>query len=277
MANFFDASSQQTLSLKTYPVESGTKFALGIYGWVNGLKFVSTNERVVGLTSDVPQVVTGGQKQNFMAVAVGKADVKIVYTAQAGEPVWDMVTVDVGPVLPKIAFGAKVSYGFKAKVIDICKRLGMDPNQLMACMYRESAGSLSPSKWNTRGADAVGLLQFTGPTAINMGTTTAALAAMSAVDQLDYVEKFFQPYKSRLRTVGDVYCAMFCIFGIGKPPDFVLYDASGQTPDGRKHPTSYYTENANFDIGKKLNITKGDLMREGQNMVSLGLSPANIG
>ncbi len=119
------------------------------------------------------------------------------------------------------------------KAIDICKRLGMAPDHLMACMYRESAGSLSPSKWNARGADAVGLLQFTGPTAISMHTTTAALAAMSAVDQLDYVEKFFQPYKNRLRTVGDVYCAMFCIFGIGKSPDFVLYDASGQTPDGR--------------------------------------------
>jgi hypothetical protein len=277
MANFFDVFSQQTLSRMTYPVQAGTKFALGIYGWVNDLKVVSTDERVVQLTFDVPQAVPGGLKYNFMAGSVGKADVKLVFTAQPGEPVWDAVTVDVRAALPRIAFGAKVDYDFKAKVIDICKRLGMDPNHLMACMYRESAGTLNPGKWNARGADAVGLLQFTGDTAKRMVTTTAALAAMSGVDQLDYVEKYFEGFKGRLKTVGDVYCAMFCVFGIGKGPEFVLYDSSGETPDGRKHPKGYYSENANFDIAGKGNITKGDLMREGQNIVNLGLSPAYAG
>ncbi len=107
MANFFDASSQQTLSQKTYPAESGTKFALGIYGWVNGLKVVSTNEQVVGLTSDVPQTVPGGLTQNFMAVAVGKADVKIVFTAQPGEPVWDTITSTSGWHCPRSRSGQR--------------------------------------------------------------------------------------------------------------------------------------------------------------------------
>jgi hypothetical protein len=65
--------------------------------------------------------------------------------------------VDVTDTL--IAWGSKVSPDFKQKVIEICKRLTMDPSDLMACMYSETAGTLDPHKWN--GDIAVGLIQFT--------------------------------------------------------------------------------------------------------------------
>lgn len=44
---------------------------------------------------------------------------------------------------------------------------------------------------------ATGLIQFMPATAQGMGTTTAALAAMSAVQQLDYVQRYFKPYAAR--------------------------------------------------------------------------------
>lgn len=80
---------------------------------------------------------------------------------------------------------------FIAKVIQIAKNLGINPNWLMLIMYFETAGTFSPSKWNAK-KTYVGLLQFGKIAANDMGTTVTALSKMSAVKQLDYVEKYYK-------------------------------------------------------------------------------------
>jgi hypothetical protein len=52
----------------------------------------------------------------------------------------------------KICWGAKVSKDFKAKVIEICKNLGVAPDYLMACMAFESGETFSPSIQNAAGS-----------------------------------------------------------------------------------------------------------------------------
>ena len=102
----------------------------------------------------------------------------------------------------------KVSDAFKQKVIQIASDLKVNPNFLMAVMSFESGETFSPSIKNAAGSGAVGLIQFMPATAKQLGTTTAALAAMTAEDQLDFVAKYFRQFKKPLLTIEDVYMAV---------------------------------------------------------------------
>jgi hypothetical protein len=129
-----------------------------------------------------------------------------------------------------------VSPEFRDKVRAISGRLGCAPDDLMSCMAWESGRSFSPSKKNMAGSGATGLIQFMPATAVALGTTTTALGALTAVQQLDWVERYFQPYKGKLATLADLYMAILWPAGVGKPMEYVLWDArpgrrrSGRTP-----------------------------------------------
>lgn len=165
--------------------------------------------------------------------------------------------------VPALAWGAKVSPEFRDKVRAISVRLGCDPSDLMTCMAWETARTFSPSKKNMAGSGAVGLIQFMPATAQSLGTSTDALARMTAVQQLDWVEKYFQPYKGRLHNLADLYMAILWPVAVGKPMEYVLWD--------QKHRPTTYRQNAGLDLNKDGVITKAecaaklyDMKAEGQ-------------
>jgi peptidoglycan hydrolase-like protein with peptidoglycan-binding domain len=127
---------------------------------------------------------------------------------------------------------------FRQKVIQIATNLEIDPNFLMAIMSFESGASFSPAKKNAAGSGAIGLIQFMPSTAKALGTTTAQLAAMTAVRQLDFVEKYFMPFKGRLKTIEDAYMAVLFPKAIGKGSSFVLFT----------RPSKQYTQNRGLDL-----------------------------
>jgi hypothetical protein len=110
---------------------------------------------------------------------------------------------------------------FEAKVRSVASYLGTDPNNLMQVMKSESG--LSPSIENTSfpfsNGFATGLIQFTPSTAIALGITVAALKAMTRVDQMDYVQKYFAPYKGKLKSYFDVYLVTFFPVGVSHTSD----------------------------------------------------------
>ena len=121
---------------------------------------------------------------------------------------------------PKIAWGAKVSPAFKKRVLQMGDNLGLDPNYLMACMALATGNTFNP---NTYSAVGVGLLPFHPQTVAVLGTTTETLAAMTPVQQLEYVERYFEPQAIRLKTLSDIYMAILWPRAVGKPEDYVLY------------------------------------------------------
>ncbi|SDA14861.1 transglycosylase SLT domain-containing protein [Sphingomonas sp. NFR15] len=147
----------------------------------------------------------------------------------------------------KLAWGAHVSSAFRTRVRAIGANLGIDPNNLMACMAWESGETFSSSVANMAGSGAVGLIQFMPATAAAMGTTTAKLAALTPVQQLDWVERYFRPY-GRLKTLADVYMAILWPAAIGKPMDAVLWSKAVK-------PTTY-RQNAGLDANRDGIITK---------------------
>lgn len=101
----------------------------------------------------------------------------------------------------------------------LAQRLSINVDHLMAVMWSESR--LNPQAQNPQGG-ATGLIQFMPATARGLGTSCSALLAMSGVEQLTYVEKFFRPYASRCHTVEDLYLACFFPVAIGKPDTYTL-------------------------------------------------------
>lgn len=93
---------------------------------------------------------------------------------------------------------------FLLKVLRVADALGVDPDDLMAIMAFES--KLNPTAKNPK-SSATGLIQLIEETANGLGITTAELAQMSAVDQLDYVYQYFFPAAGQMDDLGDMYAA----------------------------------------------------------------------
>jgi hypothetical protein len=140
----------------------------------------------------------------------------------------------------EVAWGKKVSGPFKTKVIKISNDLGCDPSHLMAAMAFETGETFSPRIKNKQ-SGATGLIQFMAPTAKGLGTTLDKLAAMSDVDQLDFVKKHLAPFKNRMSTVSDVYMTILFPRAVGKPEAFVLF----------KSPTRAFKQNKGLDANPK--------------------------
>lgn len=169
----------------------------------------------------------------------------------------------------KIAWGSKVSPVFKDRVLWIADTLGCDPNHLMACMHWESGGTFSPSIKNAAGSGATGLIQFMPRTAKGMGTTTAALAKLSAEDQLRWVYEYFKPYAGRLNNLGDLYMAILWPKAVGKPDHYVLWDR-------KKMPTTF-RQNSGLDVNKDGLVTRAECLVKVNERLARGLRPENLG
>lgn len=167
-----------------------------------------------------------------------------------------------------------VTPAFKREVSLMAKRLGTKPEYLMAVMSFESG--LSPRAVNPT-SGATGLIQFLPSTARNLGTNTAALRNMSSVEQLKYVEKYFQPFKGKLKTLEATYTAVLS----GSPhqnANDVLF----------RRGTPAYNGNKGLDFNRNGQITAGEAtsavaakmfggtQRVQQKLKNLGFDPKGV-
>ena len=93
---------------------------------------------------------------------------------------------------------------FQEKVEYISKELEINPNWLMAVMYKESGldSTASNKSW------AAGLIQFMPKTLQGMKVTREEILAMSPLMQLDYVKKFYEKNKG-YNSLKDLYLEAF--------------------------------------------------------------------
>jgi len=117
---------------------------------------------------------------------------------------------------------------FINEAVAISQRLQINPNWLMAVMELETAGTFNPAITNKLGY--TGLIQFGGPAAKDIGTTTLYLRALNGVQQLEYVEKYLSKYKGKMNSLEDTYLAVFFPAAIGRPQGWVL-QTSRLTPE----------------------------------------------
>jgi peptidoglycan hydrolase-like protein with peptidoglycan-binding domain len=140
------------------------------------------------------------------------------------------------------------SEAFRTKVSDIGDHLGIDPNFLMAIMSFETGGSFDPAQRNMAGSGATGLIQFMPKTARSLGTSTEALANMTAEDQLDLVARYFEQFQGRLATLEDTYMAVLFPAAIGKGAGHVLF----------RRGTTAFRQNRGLDLNGDGEVTVGE-------------------
>lgn len=164
-----------------------------------------------------------------------------------------------------MAWGAKVSPTFRERVRWIAETLEISADDLMSCMAWESGRSFSPSVKNMAGSGATGLIQFMPSTAKSLGTTTAALSKLTAEDQLNFVYKYFRPWKGKLKSLSDVYMAILWPKAVGKPDDYALFTGGVA-----------YRQNAGLDLNKDGKVTKAECSAKLYAMRAEGLKPENV-
>lgn len=165
--------------------------------------------------------------------------------------------------LPKVKnLAEKTTPGFRAKLYRIAVEVGIPPGELASLMGFESSWTWSPSVRNPSGG-ATGLIQFMPATAKRLGTTTAALAAMSALEQLDYVKRYLSGM-AKWRVPGDSYLMVFWPAGVGKADDYLIGEkGSAELVPGAKFSRDrVYTQNAGLDVDKNGRITASDVRRK---------------
>ncbi|WP_110685092.1 lytic transglycosylase [Salinicola aestuarinus] len=180
----------------------------------------------------------------------------------------DLVGSGRYPVRVRLAWGAHVTDEFIDRLFVMADRFGWTLDHvswLMACMAFETGRTFDPAQRNLAGSSATGLIQFMAATARGLGTTTDALAAMTAVEQLDYVEQYFRPYHHRITTLPDMYLAILMPAYVGRPGGSVMFT------DG----TTAYRQNAGLDANTDGRITKDEASQRVQALLLEGQRPAN--
>lgn len=140
---------------------------------------------------------------------------------------------------------------FFNKVFEISQRLHCDANALMGVMNSESG--VDPSVGNADGGSAVGLIQFMPATVRELGTTSAAIKSMSAIKQLDYVEKMIN-YSKKIGGISqDQNLDSATLYTLVFLPAYAKRDVL--TARGHK----FYEYNKGLDLNKDGVISKADM------------------
>lgn len=140
---------------------------------------------------------------------------------------------------------------FKTKLDKVAGQLGVKSSDLIAIMKQESG--VNPQAVNPM-SGATGLIQFMPNTARQLGTTVEELRQMDAVQQLDYVYKYFKAVGVGDGTLGDLYMAVFMPKYVGASDTTVLGSSGAPGFSGK-----VYAQNQSLDRNKDGIITVGDV------------------
>ena len=146
---------------------------------------------------------------------------------------------------------------FQAEVSAVAERLGVSEADLMAVMSFETGGTFDPGIRNAAGSGATGLIQFMPSTAAGLGTSTGALAGMSRVQQMQYVEKYLSNKGVKGGNLSDLYMAVLFPAAVGKSDDFVLF-GNGATVPGFGAGSKAYSQNSGLDKNGDGSVTKAE-------------------
>ena len=151
------------------------------------------------------------------------------------------------------------SPAFAHKLKSVAADLQVHPDDLLKVMHFETKGTLDPSITNRIGA--TGLIQFMPDTAKSLGTTVDALRKMSAVQQLDYVHKYFKTKIKPGFNASDIYLATLLPVALKMPNHTVIAQKGNKAlvPHTEFSKNSMFNQNPAFAKPGKTHYTVGDI------------------
>lgn len=170
------------------------------------------------------------------------------------------------------------TYAFRKRLVEIADELGIDPDYLATVISFESGQTFRADVRNPKSA-CVGLIQFCDDAAVlaakSAGLNYPAddaqswLASMSALDQLEYVRRFFKRELKGRRNLSltDTYMTVFSPAFIGRPASFVAYEEGSRA----------YDQNSGFDSSPRDGkITIGEISRKVLAVYDIGLQRPRV-
>jgi hypothetical protein len=130
---------------------------------------------------------------------------------------------------------------FYKKLNMVSAYLGVKPIWLEAMFTMESG--MNPKARNSIGA--VGLQQIIPSTARGLGVSTNDILKMDGTQQLDLLQKYFEPYKGKIKSFYDLYLINFYPAALGKSDDW-------------EFPSIVVKYNKPFDINNDGKLTLGE-------------------
>jgi hypothetical protein len=151
------------------------------------------------------------------------------------------------------------SPAFASKLKQVAADLQVHPDDLLKVMHFETKGTLDPSITNRIGA--TGLIQFMPDTAKSLGTTVEALRKMSAVQQLDYVYKYFKTKIKPGFKASDIYLATLLPVALRLPDSTVIAQKGNKAlvPHTEFSKNRMFHQNPAFAKPGKTHYTVGDI------------------
>lgn len=116
----------------------------------------------------------------------------------------------------------KFSKTDRHKARKVCSNLGIETKWLYAIIKIESSGNKNAVN---KYSGATGLIGFLPSTAKRLGTSTKDILNMSNSEQLCYIEKYLKgvtPKGYKLKSMSDVYLAIFYPMALGKANNYVI-------------------------------------------------------
>jgi peptidoglycan hydrolase-like protein with peptidoglycan-binding domain len=139
------------------------------------------------------------------------------------------------------------------------KAIGIPVDWLAAVISFETGGKFSTSVKNAAGSGATGLIQFMPDTAKELLKTPTREEAIRQTERMSFGEQlrrmvvpYFGWYRGRLRSLNDVYLAVFYPAFIDRRDDDIVAEKDGRN-------AAVYRQNAVFDKQKRGYITKADI------------------
>lgn len=167
----------------------------------------------------------------------------------------------------KIPFRKRLSPDQIQALIACCGKLNWPDTHigyLAACIAFETGETFSPTIRNAAGSGAIGLIQFMPATARALGTSVAELSHLDFIRQMNYVAKYFEPYKERIHNLNDMYLAILMPKFIGRSPDTRVFI----------NPSIEYRQNSGLDANKDGFVTVREICAKVQAKYDKGLLEA---
>jgi hypothetical protein len=113
----------------------------------------------------------------------------------------------------------------------------------------------SKATTDSKGGRARGLIQFVPSTAKGLGLDQEQISKMTPVEQLEFVDKYYEPYKDSIKDYESLYLSTFYPVALGQSDDFVIGEGEQKA----------YTSNKGIDINKDKKITVSDFKKYAAN------------
>jgi N-acetylmuramoyl-L-alanine amidase len=207
-----------------------------------------------------------------------------------------------------LIWGDKVNCDFRKKVVEIAKDLWPKnflemANNLMAVFEWESGGTFKPDVPNQAKSGATGLIQFMPDKAKEyFGKCTMEVvpnyfnskneklhnlprvkefAAMTALKQLDYVKRYFEPLRNRKLEFIDFYLQVLFPISSGKPEHVVFANSKdkldlSESESLKLKRVDKYAKNSGLDVNNDGKVMKSEIAKSVNKYLILGQSHKSI-